>query len=109
MATLAIVATFLKTAQQDQAVLNHSGFLGVKLTSSAGLPPTVDSVLPGSPAAHAGLHPGEQIVSVEGLSVETTEDAIAAIRSRGVGARIRLGTLENGHETELTVTLVSVP
>ena len=63
----------------------------------------VVSVSPGSPAAQAGLRPGDIIVAVNGTSVRTLEDLARALEEHGVkdpqrSAVIRL-TVRRGGET----------
>ncbi len=58
-----------------------------------------------SPAADAGLLPGDEIVSVNGVTVETWEQAQAAIRDAGPGAS-EVGYSRGGEEATVTVNLV---
>jgi regulator of sigma E protease len=51
----------------------------VGLTHTEALPPTVGMVLPGSPAAEAGLLPGDEVVSVDGREVGTFDDMVAIV------------------------------
>ena len=45
---------------------------------------------PGTPAASAGLRPGDVITIFDGINVESAEDVITAIRSRGVGDTVQI-------------------
>lgn len=44
------------------------------------LPPTITGVVPGSPAAQAGLMPGDVIVSVEGVATDSADEVIRMIQ-----------------------------
>lgn len=51
------------------AILLFAGYMAV-----VAIPPTVQLVSPGSPAAQAGILPGDEIVSVAGEKIETVAD-----------------------------------
>jgi S1-C subfamily serine protease len=69
----------------------------------------VESVEPGSPAAAAGLRPGDVIVAVEGKPLESAEQLLGEIRARRPGQPLRLRVLRDGQERDVTVTLGEQP
>ncbi len=56
--------------------------LGVRPGPVLPLPPVVGDVIAGSPAEEAGLEPGDRILSIDGMRVETFEEWAALIRER---------------------------
>jgi len=65
----------------------------------------VTDLVPGGPAAQAGLRPGDVIVAVEGRQIESPEDLLGAIRARKPGDRMRLTVLRGGQRGDVTVTV----
>jgi serine protease Do len=63
----------------------------------------VRSVTPGSPAAGAGLRPGDLIVSVDGAAIASREAFETALSTRGPGRPMRL--VLRGSNGERTVTV----
>ncbi|GAA3118034.1 site-2 protease family protein [Planomonospora alba] len=61
---------------------------------------------PASPAAAAGLRPGDVIVSVGGRATETWEEATRAIRGSGAGP-VEIGITRDGRPMTLTATLIA--
>jgi len=45
---------------------------------------------PGTPAASAGLKPGDVITRFDGIDIESADDVITAIRNRGVGDTVQI-------------------
>ncbi len=65
--------------------------------------PMVASVTAGSPAAQAGIMPGDRFVSVDGRKVETFGDVQRLVSGRA-GDAITFVMLRDGKEVELTAT-----
>ncbi|MBP2708304.1 site-2 protease family protein [Microbispora sp. RL4-1S] len=61
---------------------------------------------PATPAARAGLLPGDRITSVGGAPVSSWDDATRRIRSHGAGATT-LGVVREGKPLTLDVTLIA--
>jgi hypothetical protein len=86
------------------------GFLGLEWleTSEAAQPALcVTGVLPGSPAAQGGVHPGDHIVRLNDHAIRTLKDARAALTRVRIGDRVAL-TVNRGlgsGKRELTLTL----
>jgi serine protease DegQ len=66
-------------------------------------------VAEGSPAARAGLRPGDVIVAIDGTAVDTVEDLFAELRQRKPGSEARLTVIRDGRRQEVTATLAERP
>lgn len=64
---------------------------------------TLDGEVP-TPAASAGIQPGDVIVAVDGVSTETWDQVAAALASRP-GETVTLTVLRDGRTVDLTATL----
>ena len=69
----------------------------------------IQSVAEGSPAAAAGLTPGDVIVELGGESIRTVEDLYSAIRSRDPGDEVELTVVRGGERQTLDATLARLP
>ncbi|GAB1692203.1 S1C family serine protease [Krasilnikovia sp. M28-CT-15] len=69
----------------------------------------VRSVVPGAPAANAGLRPGDIITSADGQPVLSTDDIAALTLTRNPGDRVVLGYTRAGRSAEATVILAPAP
>ena len=87
------------------------GYLGVtpSLTTGGRDGALIQEVAPDSPAAKAGIQPGDLVVSVDGQAVENYSEMIAAIRAHKPGDKITLGVVRGGNETTITATLTERP
>ena len=68
---------------------------------NGGYPVVVGTVSPGSPAAEAGLQPGDRLLSIDGESVKSAAHGKGYIRDHN-GQVIHLTILRNGETKELT-------
>ena len=69
----------------------------------------VESVAPASPAAKAGLAAGDQIVAIQGTTVNGTHaTAVRTVMQKAVGESINL-TIKRGTAAPRVVTLTAVP
>ncbi|TDD46774.1 RIP metalloprotease [Nonomuraea terrae] len=59
-----------------------------------------------TPAAQAGLKPGDRLVSFDGQKIASWDDATRLIRSHGAGA-VQLGIVRDGQPMTLGVTLIA--
>jgi peroxiredoxin len=85
------------------------GFLGVRLDTSSDGHVRLVSVLPGSPAALAGLTRGDCIMEVGGQRVASTSDVISRIQASRAGERIQLVVLRSGQSQTIPVSLDAAP
>jgi putative serine protease PepD len=69
----------------------------------------IQEVLPGSPAAAAGLQSNDIVIRFAGEVIETMDDLVIAIRSRNVGELVGLEVVRNGERLSLRVTLGDKP
>jgi Do/DeqQ family serine protease len=79
--------------------------MGLKRPSGA----LVASVAPNSPAASAGLKPGDLIVSVDGQDVEDPNAFDYRFATKPLGGNARLGIVRGGREQTVTVGLQVAP
>jgi regulator of sigma E protease len=68
----------------------------------------IGELLPNKPAALAGFHKGDEVVSVDGEAVAMWSEFVKRI-ARAPGQLLRVKVLRDGALTELTVTPESVP
>ncbi len=65
----------------------------------------ITQVAPASPAAKAGLRPGDVVVAVNGRPVRRAADLRNAIGLLRAGTRVRLEVLRNGHRRVVTAVI----
>ena len=63
----------------------------------------------GSPAAAAGLQPGDIAVTLDGMEIENMAGFTAAIGGKGPGTAVKLRLLRGGKEKTVSVTLAARP
>jgi putative serine protease PepD len=69
----------------------------------------VTGVVPGSPAASAGLRTGDIITSIDGRAAVSTDQIVALLLSKRAGHRVEIGYERNGSHATTTVTLGAQP
>jgi putative serine protease PepD len=74
---------------------SHYPIVGMSLDSTfagpgAKIADLTNSILPGGPAAMAGLRSGDIILAIDGVDIATADDLIVAIRSHSIGDNITL-------------------
>jgi len=82
-----------------------AGSLGLKRPVGA----LVANVLPGSPAAQAGLKSGDLIVGIDGQAVDDPNAFDYRFATKNLGGQARLGVLRDGKEVPLAVALQTPP
>jgi len=83
----------------------EAGKLGLQAPRGA----KVVHAVTGSPAAAAGLEPGEVIVALDGVNVENDKSLTEALKGKGVGATVRLRLVRADRERTVFVTLDARP
>jgi serine protease Do len=87
------------------------GWLGVSMQDQApGQPGMVRGVLVagverGSPAARAGLRPGDVVTAIDGERVETSQALLRGIAGQPPGQTVRLSILRGGRPAEIPVQI----
>jgi serine protease Do len=89
----------------DEITEENAGEYGLDAPRGVG----IDGVLPGQPAAQAGLRAKDVILEVEGRSITSPRDLQRVIATTPVGAAVRLGLWRDGQRQELTVTVGRFP
>jgi len=69
----------------------------------------VHRVVRGSPAAKAGLEPGDLIVAVQGKTVREMEDLVQALRERKPGDKVEITFARRGKRQTASVGLAEMP
>ncbi|MCW2236439.1 DegQ family serine endoprotease [Azospirillum canadense] len=96
------------------------GWLGVKIqevspdiADTVGLSQSkgalVAEVTPGSPAAKAGLHQGDVILSYDGKPVDTLRDLTRRVAETKAGDKADIKVLRHGKETTVTADIAPLP
>lgn len=75
--------------------------LGAKVADVAG------SVVPGSPAANAGIRAGDIIVAIDGSPVNSAQEAIVAVRSHSVGDVITVELNRGSKSIQVSLKLIA--
>ena len=93
-----------------RVVDSHRAYLGVQVGATNGSGAYVGSVTAGGPAAKAGMHVGDVIVSVDGKPTSTTallSEVLAALKP---GQKVPVAlTSQQGTKTTVQVTLGTYP
>jgi S1-C subfamily serine protease len=83
--------------------------IAAQLGAQADAGAVVVGVAPGSPAAEAGLQPGDVITAIDGDSIEAESDLPAALSSHKPGDEVTLTVERGGKQLEVNVTLGEAP
>jgi predicted metalloprotease with PDZ domain len=93
--------------QKDPADLRRArAWTGLVLSPQG---PTVQNVLPGSPAAKAGLSFGMEILAVDGWRTTTAAEVQRGLAEPGPGGSVRVLAADHGRILEATVPVVENP
>jgi S1-C subfamily serine protease len=85
-------------------------FLGVKNgTTNDQSGSIVSSVVPGGPAAKAGIQPGDKIVAIDNRPISSSDDVSAAVAAHRPGQQAKVTVIRGGNRRTLTVTLGTRP
>ena len=106
------VPTSLALGVADELATSHhvaKGWLGVVCTDAPGGGAEVTTVLPGSPAATAGLHPGDVVEAVDTRGVASLADLQALLYTSLPGTKLQLTVLRNGSVSTTPVVVRASP
>jgi S1-C subfamily serine protease len=85
------------------------GLDAVRNASGSPMPgAVVRSVMPGGPAARAGLRPGDRITAVDGQAVSNPAQLTQLVERNGVGRSMELTLQRQGQTLRLQVTPVEL-
>lgn len=87
-------------ADIDQAILKR----GNQAIFSERFPAVVDSVVPGGPAAEAGLQSGDRFIAIDGTPTESFQAVVHMLQSNK-NAEVTLTVENDGRERQLTATV----
>jgi len=93
-----------------RVVDSHRAYLGVQVGATKGSGAYVGSVTAGGPAAKAGMHVGDVIVSVDGKPISTAAELSGVLATLKPGRRVPVVVrTQNGAKKTLEVTLGTYP
>jgi predicted metalloprotease with PDZ domain len=94
-------------AQRDPVLVARAqAWTGLVLSSQT---PTIQNVIPGSPAAEAGLSFGMEILAVEGWRTPTSADVLRELARPGPGGQVRVLAADRGRVFEVLVRVILSP
>ncbi len=67
------------------------------------IPPVVNEVVPGKPAAAAGFREGDRVLSIDGRTIHTWTQMTGLVKD-SPGKTLQVDVLRDGHRTSLSVT-----
>jgi putative serine protease PepD len=103
-----LVVAELSKLEAGQQV-SHA-YLGVSTSSSdASDGALIESVVPGGPAARAGLRAGDVVTALGGATVRGSNDLVAAIAARSPGEQVPVAIRRGARELTLTARLGTQP
>jgi len=97
--------------QQAQGELRDEGYLGVGLDDrrDGGQGAIIAQVEDGTPAAAAGLMPGDIVIAVEGSAIDGGAGLVAAVRDQEPGDELEIRILRGNDLLTVTVVLTDRP
>ena len=81
------------------------GWLGVILAEDDNGRPSISEVVPDSPAAKAGIKPGDVIVAIDDAETESVEALVTMVGAREAGSKIKVKLLRDGKAQVVVVEL----
>jgi S1-C subfamily serine protease len=79
------------------------GYLGVRFAAQGSV--QIGNVEPGTPAAKAGIQPGDDLVKIGNLRARQYEQVVEYISSLRPGTVVKVEVMRNGEKKEFTVKL----
>jgi putative serine protease PepD len=89
----------------------QTGYLGVSMGDAANGQDgaLVQEVASGSPAAKAGLQVGDLVTAIDGRSIQSSGEMVAAIRDHKPGEKVAVTVNRGGNQTTISATLGERP
>jgi S1-C subfamily serine protease len=89
----------------------QTGYLGVSMGDSPNGQDgaVVQGVASGSPAAKAGLQVGDLVTAIDGKTIQSSAEMVAAIRDHKPGDKVSLTVNRGGNQTTISATLGERP
>ncbi|HEY1585156.1 MAG TPA: PDZ domain-containing protein, partial [Polyangia bacterium] len=110
MKTLAVRFVMLSTILASGAALAAPPWVGLQLGPGSFGGARVKAVVPGSPGERAGIHAGEEVLSVDDRTTAAPNDVINAVLEGGVGHAGKLRLVDGkGHTRTITVSYETRP
>ena len=97
IATGTVTHSFIGIQTEPLPVTSESGAQGLR----------VAVVVPGSPAASAGLQVGDIITSIDGQAATSTDQLVAVTLTKRAGDQVEIGYKRDGNSATTTITLTA--
>jgi S1-C subfamily serine protease len=88
-----------------QVVKSGRAYLGVRVATIVGGGVLVSAIVPGGPAAKAGIKPGDLILEVGGQPTPTADVLVSVLANLHPGQQVPVKLLRHGKQVIVTVTL----
>jgi len=102
----------LELSQLERGEHVSHAYMGVSTattTSNGQQGALVEAVQSGTPAAKAGLHPGDVIITFDGTTIHSANDLIDALAGAQAGAKVKVTILRSSSRVTVLVTLATQP
>jgi len=96
----------------DTIIAGHKvqhAFVGVSLPNMGNSAARIEQVNPNTPAAQAGLQPGDTVTAINGTPISSSDQFIATIDKYKPGQQVTLSITRSGQSKHVTVTLAQRP
>ncbi len=96
--------------EHGHVVNSHRAYLGVQIGDTNGAGVYIGSVAAGSPAAKAGIRPGDVVVSIGGRRTPTVDDLTSVLSELKPGTTVRIALVrQSGAHRSVRLTLGTFP
>ncbi len=109
-AAIAVPADWVRTVIEQLQTRGRvvPGYLGIRVTEARG-EVRVAAVDPESPAARAGLRPGDRVLAVAGRTVRSAATLVYEVQHRPPGSRVELRVERQGRRLRLQTSVAAPP
>jgi putative serine protease PepD len=95
--------------QLEQSVTPAHAYLGVGAADATPTGAVVQTVIPGTPAARAGVEKGDVVVALDGVEISGVSDLVAAVAARRPGDSVVLTVRRGSRRVPIRLTLATQP